>query len=98
MGLTKQQMELLNVAQLSIGEIPKTFSQLHELVWSAFEAGRNYTGIIKSNLLDMYEEAERELDACETEEDQKYWDGYNQALKDLAFRFSIELKTEQVIK
>ena len=45
-----EQRELLNVAHLSVGDLPKTYREQHKQIWDAFEAGRNYeNAILKRN-------------------------------------------------
>ena len=43
--LDKPELILLKVAQLSISDIPKTYTDLCKMIWSAFEAGKEYNKI-----------------------------------------------------
>jgi hypothetical protein len=40
MELTKEYLNELKVAGLSIADLPKTHSELHKMIWAVFECGR----------------------------------------------------------
>ena len=40
--LTEDRATLVQVAQMAIGEIPRTYSEFCSIVWEAFRLGRHY--------------------------------------------------------
>ena len=40
--LTEDQATLIQIAQMAMGELPRTYTELGHIVWDAFALGRHY--------------------------------------------------------
>ena len=44
--LTEDQATLIQIAQMAMGELPRTYTELGHIVWDAFALGRHYEQLI----------------------------------------------------